>query len=293
MDEISVGEKKYLKAKLVARELGYTNDYVGQLCRAGKVDAKLVGRTWYVDPTTVKGHKQTRYRSTKAATHRDLKSSVSKILIEQPIEKEHFYDYRESLRTKSSVQYEPDENDLLPKPKKSIPLPVELADAQKLGVEGTTSNKYRFEAPKREETKFFGTLKVTDFITEVPVEGEMHKEADTVTVIKGAQNSHRVTEEADKKRTYKIDIQTPQSREFIPDVKPKVQEHTIPVTVDEEVVRLPIVYHLVTVTSFFLALMIGALMIGLESSVTATSETLNQAYTFAVENLSALIYLIK
>lgn len=65
MQKISFGNKEYLKASEVAKRFRYTQDYVGQLCRSKKVDARLVGRTWYVEPESV-----TEYRKTKHATQK-------------------------------------------------------------------------------------------------------------------------------------------------------------------------------------------------------------------------------
>ncbi len=40
--------KVYIKASELAREHRYTSDYVGQLARGGKVEARLAGRSWYI-----------------------------------------------------------------------------------------------------------------------------------------------------------------------------------------------------------------------------------------------------
>ena len=50
--------KKYLSSKKAAKLTGYTHDYIGQLCRAKKVDGKLVGRTRYVDIDALEEYKQ-------------------------------------------------------------------------------------------------------------------------------------------------------------------------------------------------------------------------------------------
>ena len=49
MDVITHNGVSYKKATAVAKEFGYTTDYIGQLCRAKKIDARLVGRAWYVN----------------------------------------------------------------------------------------------------------------------------------------------------------------------------------------------------------------------------------------------------
>ncbi len=77
MEVLVVEGEKYVKASSIARDLGYTSDYVGQLCRSGKVEAQLVGRSWYVKEDSIKNHKATRYRSTKKSTQKAIKNSVA------------------------------------------------------------------------------------------------------------------------------------------------------------------------------------------------------------------------
>lgn len=57
MDELVIEEKKYLSSKKAAKLTGYAKDYVGQLCREGKVEARLVGRNWYVLETSIMDHR--------------------------------------------------------------------------------------------------------------------------------------------------------------------------------------------------------------------------------------------
>lgn len=40
--------KKYISAKSASLLTGYTSDYIGQLCRASKIDSRRVGRIWFV-----------------------------------------------------------------------------------------------------------------------------------------------------------------------------------------------------------------------------------------------------
>lgn len=47
-DEIVLAGKKYVSSKRAAEISGYAKDYVGQLCRGGKLSAKLIGRNWYI-----------------------------------------------------------------------------------------------------------------------------------------------------------------------------------------------------------------------------------------------------
>src|SRR3989344_6654078 len=49
MDELQISGKRYISSRRIARENGYTADYIGQLMRGGKVAGQKVGRAWYVD----------------------------------------------------------------------------------------------------------------------------------------------------------------------------------------------------------------------------------------------------
>ncbi len=57
MDEITLDGKIYVSSKRSAKITGYAKDYVGQLCREGKVEARLVGRNWYVLETSIREHR--------------------------------------------------------------------------------------------------------------------------------------------------------------------------------------------------------------------------------------------
>ncbi len=55
MDELTIDGKMYVSSKRAASLTGYAKDYVGQLCREGRVEARLVGRSWYVyEPSLMK-----------------------------------------------------------------------------------------------------------------------------------------------------------------------------------------------------------------------------------------------
>jgi len=57
MDEITIGDKLYVSSKRAAQITGYAKDYIGQLCREGRVEARLVGRNWYVLESALKAHR--------------------------------------------------------------------------------------------------------------------------------------------------------------------------------------------------------------------------------------------
>ena len=72
MDTVNVKGVNYEKASLLAKEFKYTSDYLGQLCRARKVDCQLIGRTWYINRDSLVNHKSSRY--TKSVTPSDEKT---------------------------------------------------------------------------------------------------------------------------------------------------------------------------------------------------------------------------
>ena len=57
MDEILIDEKRYISSKQAAKITGYAKDYIGQLCREGRVPARLVGRSWYVLESAIQDHR--------------------------------------------------------------------------------------------------------------------------------------------------------------------------------------------------------------------------------------------
>jgi hypothetical protein len=57
MDELTLEDKKYISSKRAAQVTGYAKDYIGQLCREGKVEATQLGRNWYVLETSIKEHR--------------------------------------------------------------------------------------------------------------------------------------------------------------------------------------------------------------------------------------------
>lgn len=47
-DSIILQGKKFISARRAAQISNYSADYIGQLCRAKKIESKIIGRTWYV-----------------------------------------------------------------------------------------------------------------------------------------------------------------------------------------------------------------------------------------------------
>lgn len=54
---MTIGDKTYISSKRAAEITGYAKDYIGQLCREGRVNARLVGRNWYVLEESLRSHR--------------------------------------------------------------------------------------------------------------------------------------------------------------------------------------------------------------------------------------------
>ncbi|MDD5165368.1 MAG: hypothetical protein PHG25_02415 [Candidatus Pacebacteria bacterium] len=62
-DQIIIDGKMYLSSRRGAEIAGYSWDYIGQLCRARKVDAKMIGRTWYVEKGSILKHQTETFKA--------------------------------------------------------------------------------------------------------------------------------------------------------------------------------------------------------------------------------------
>src|SRR3989344_1715548 len=56
-DSISVDGEELISSKRASKETGYTQDYIGQLARAGAIAGKRVGGHWYVSLPSLRAYK--------------------------------------------------------------------------------------------------------------------------------------------------------------------------------------------------------------------------------------------
>jgi hypothetical protein len=73
MDEINLDGKKYISSKRASKITGYTNDYIGQLVRAGEIDGQKVGKVWFIEVESLLGHQYKQYNK----KHKNTKKSLS------------------------------------------------------------------------------------------------------------------------------------------------------------------------------------------------------------------------
>lgn len=110
METVILDGKEFVKASKAAKDLGYTADHVGQLCRNGKVTARLVGRAWYVLKDDLQNHKVEKKRILRAKAREQAKKSIE--------------EHRKSVLAARSngptraIRYEPDDRELIPQTRK-------------------------------------------------------------------------------------------------------------------------------------------------------------------------------
>lgn len=113
-DTIVLNGKTYVKATKAARDAGYTSDYVGQLCRGKKIDAKLIGRSWYVNPDELSVHRTEKKRASRSKAREQAKKAIAEARTKQNAGNVRHFENR--------IRYERDDSELIPQVRK---VPIE------------------------------------------------------------------------------------------------------------------------------------------------------------------------
>lgn len=189
MDSVVFDGKEYVKASVLATRFRYTQDYLGQLCRGKKVDARLVGRAWYVNLESLEAHRTGRYKTTtKSAEISPKKPSrnyLSRIDVEPVLKNKTVKIFKEKngKLTELPVRYEKDEYSLIPRVNKtaiSSSIPVLPAEAERLKIkkEAKKFSVTDFKAEALPEVFLSGSVKVDGIpeAIEEPVTADITKE---------------------------------------------------------------------------------------------------------------------
>ena len=174
MDTVSVKGINYEKASLLAKEFKYTSDYLGQLCRARKVDCQLIGRTWYINRDSLVSHRTSRYSKNNTLPDEktfeyNVKINKSRVEIE-PFLKNNVIKMVDS-KSKNFIsqvnwkpaRYELDKDDLLPSmldKNKIIKLDI-IEDKKEKIQDINIKNETRFE--RSPSIALNGDIKITSF----------------------------------------------------------------------------------------------------------------------------------
>jgi hypothetical protein len=161
METLTLGGKEYIKASKAAKNLGYAADYVSQLCRSGKVDAHLVGRTWYVNLDTLGAHRIEKKRNARVKAREYAHASIQEAHI------------RAATQNKNSsrniaIRYIPDHAQVLPEVKKVHVVHEKFIDHGESHEENTALSKYEV-VNKDKKILMSGKIPVFDVDAETPV----------------------------------------------------------------------------------------------------------------------------
>lgn len=179
MDTVVLDGVQYVKASAAAKQFRYTSDYVGQLCRSKKIDARLVGRTWFVNPDSLSAYKKQKHEKsstassdteTKHNTADHTESKTGKTSVEPVVGAKTAKHAVQSAPTKPNetrslkVQYEADEEELFPTIRKRQPpkrLQIEYADSKKVKIDRNRTRTTQFRPDELPDVALSGKLDVS------------------------------------------------------------------------------------------------------------------------------------
>ncbi len=137
MEKLVLDGKEFVKAASAAKNLGYTADYVGQLCRSGKVSAHLVGRSWYVNVDELGTHKVEKKRISRAKAREQAKKAIEE-------SKARRLSVTTAPKKEVAITYEHDNADLIPETRK-LDIQSEALTKKKTTTKKDTGPKYIVE----------------------------------------------------------------------------------------------------------------------------------------------------
>ena len=175
MEAVIFDGKEYIKASVLAKKFRYTADYLGQLCRGKKVDARLVGRAWYINLESLNQHRDSRYKTvvvkndetpvTVSITKKQSKNYLSRIEVEPILKKKtvSIFKSKDGTLSEFPVKYENDDYSLIPRVNRaavSKNIPINPAGAEKLKIHKDGNVTTDFKPEDLPEVFLRGTLRV-------------------------------------------------------------------------------------------------------------------------------------
>jgi len=225
METVELDGVRYVKASVAAKKFRYTQDYIGQLCRGKKVDARLVGRTWFVNTDSIIEHKNNKYKTKKTVAPVEAKvavtveedGSASKLVpVEPVITNKAVKSLKRSKKPKIhatpegqrmlTIEYSVDDESLIPTLKKRVErapksLQVKVANAKTVRVR-SERKKVAFKAGDLPEVSLKGVLKIEDY-PEIPEPAEEEKPKKELieegSKVENKPKNKDISEERDKK----------------------------------------------------------------------------------------------
>lgn len=301
MEKVILDGVQYVKASVVAADFKYTPDYIGQLCRGKKVDARLVGRTWFVNPNSLIDHKKAKFakpdtRPKNADIANEVK--VSRTVVE-PVLRSKTSKF--SLDSTSLVQastprrlhvsYDLDDESLFPtivKKKTAPPRTIRIvaAGAKKIAIK-KVGQEINFKPDMLPEVSLSGKLAITSYPSiKAPKDAELSPLVSTVSV----------PAKPLVKTTPKVSISAPNSfskisKKIAPTVSAVAREEKLNVSLAPRVAKVnpasnpSVIVLLYPLISTFLAIVCVGLLFSASSLITASGSLYDSHVTFQVANL--------
>lgn len=205
MEVLELDGKRYVKASKAARHAGYTTDYVGQLCRSGKVDAHLIGRSWYVDADQLGTHRVEKKRNARIKARKQAREAI-KLAVQEKTEQENKTHEKRFLA--HAATFEPDESALIPEVRK-LAIEQDVPKPQKVTASATQEREEPYELENAgEKVLMEGSLTIVDLDKEGMLVANQEE-----TILKPV-----ITSQKPKKKGKKTVHTTKQSREKTPHI---------------------------------------------------------------------------
>lgn len=173
MNTIEADGKTYIKAADAARAVGYTADYVGQLCRKGSIDARFVGRSWYVKEGELERQKKSKARTNTEKTIKEMERKLE--ITEEAERKIHKTVYVPGVTPlyrkrilETPISYTTDEGDTVPSPSRIVEEPETFTPKEE--------TKNENESNQTEDVSASRNTAVDSHVEEVVTETEELKE---------------------------------------------------------------------------------------------------------------------
>ena len=207
MDSVEFDGIEYVKASVVAKRFKYATDYIGQLCREKKVDARLVGRTWFVNPDSVTAHKKSKHEKPKSADALDsaltdaaIHTKPKRIHVASPLKNKtvkstsaHTSNQTKQTRV-VTVKYQDDEQSLIPslgskisiqnnhvQPRKFVK--IEPVAQKKLKIITNAKKPVNFTAEELPSVALSGKVAVLEYEAEAETELQSDESMGEATVV--------------------------------------------------------------------------------------------------------------
>ena len=294
MKGVTINGVEYLPATALAKQFRYTTDYIGQLCRAKKVDAQLVGRSWYVNPLSLTSHKKTRYIKPVIAKDQGEETDVAitRVEVAPVLTKNNIKNSLSSPKNFAKridwkpLKYEVDERELFPRlrpelePKRVF---VGLAEATDITIK-TSSKTTNLVAEDLPTVSMKGSLSITTLDEDYTSDSEEVEDSVPIPVpdlqpekvaVRYLHNSLPAKHFHKQLAVQKI-------------AKPTLPVPAVSSVAEDEVSEGRSVLEITLITSSYVLTAYLLMLFFAESSVVATARSYDSIMSFSTQSLAAL-----